>query len=329
MSEFNIGLIGAGHIGAVHANAIHAMTPPGIRLDSIADKDMTRAINLADQFGAAPVDLIDACQTRNMNCAVIATPPSVREDLLYPLISRGIPVLCEKPVALNCTIARRLSSNIQHHNSPFFVSSKLLFTSGCQAAQKFIKSGQPGTLRHLDISFQRKMDISGDWRANPDIGGGGIVADVGPQTIDLVRGLIGEPIAVKATADKRGGFDVEDDARILFTTKSGATAECLLSWCQTDTSNAYATLRADQATLELGWQKDRYQTNDGKWHRLGDGYNQAQAFSAQLSWFIDAIRTGNPPQSNLADALNTARIIAAAYQSIASGNWIDLPSDQN
>lgn len=325
--ELRIGLIGAGRIGMVHAKAISAMFPFGIRLDSVSDITSEHAIALARQFTtSSPVHINDALESRHMDCAVIATPPCIRENLIYPLLSRGVPVLCEKPLGLNFEYARRLASAISSHNSAFLVSSKFLFTTGYKAVRALLNSNNSGTPRHLDVSFQRKLDISGNWRANPNIGGGGIIADVGPQTIDLVRGLIGQPIAVKAKAEKQGGFDVEDDACLSLVTKTGATAECRLSWCQADESNAYARLRTDNTTIELGWQRDEYQSDDGVWHPISNGYDQTQAFSAQLSWFIDAIRTAKPTQNNLADALNTSRIIAAAYQSVASGKWVDLPS---
>lgn len=325
MYQFKIGLIGAGHIGEVYAKAISAVAAPCLQLDSISDIDILKATKLARRFHTTPIDLNEACNTRDINCAVVATPPSIRENMIYPLLARGVPVLCEKPLGLNFDAAQRLACNIPSYDKAFVVSSKMLFTTGYKAARAFLHSNNAGAPRHLDISFQRKLDISGNWRANPDVGGGGIIADVGPQTIDLVRGLIGQPVSVKAVAQKQGGFDVEDDARLSFVTEAGITAECHLSWCQTDQSNAYARLQTERATIELGWQRDGYH-EDGVWHSLGDGYDQGQAFSAQLSWFADAIQTATPMQDKLSDALTTSRIIAAAYQSVRSGIWVDLPS---
>ena len=90
-------LIGAGTIGRTHIDRIQQH--PELELVGIADPTPA-AKAMADRLGvrwsAEPVALLDQVQAEG---AIVATPNAAHVPAALECLSRGIPVLVEKPVA--------------------------------------------------------------------------------------------------------------------------------------------------------------------------------------------------------------------------------------
>jgi predicted dehydrogenase len=69
---------------------------PSTRLDVVVDIDPERAEKLAGDFGCQWVTTLG---DRNVDAAVVATPPHTHADIVIDLLNRGVPVLVEKPMA--------------------------------------------------------------------------------------------------------------------------------------------------------------------------------------------------------------------------------------
>lgn len=92
-----VALIGAGVMGANHARVIAA--EPGATLAVVVDVDADRARRLADTYGAGwntdPAAALDA------DAVVVATPAETHVGVSLPIIAAGLPLLVEKPVAVD------------------------------------------------------------------------------------------------------------------------------------------------------------------------------------------------------------------------------------
>jgi predicted dehydrogenase len=91
-------LIGAGAMAHNHARVLSSL--PSTRLDLIVDTDGERAAKLAAEAGCG-----SACELGPgaWDAAIIATPPQTHAELAVEVLSRGIPVLVEKPMAVDLT----------------------------------------------------------------------------------------------------------------------------------------------------------------------------------------------------------------------------------
>src|SRR5215212_6178944 len=98
-----IGLLGAGRIGAFHAATL--LDAPDVAELVVGDVDAGRATALADKLGTADRPVrgggVDAVFAAAPDAVVIATATASHAELAIRAAGAGLPVFCEKPVALD------------------------------------------------------------------------------------------------------------------------------------------------------------------------------------------------------------------------------------
>ncbi len=94
-----IGLIGTGRIGAFHAATLHALE--GVTDLVVADADATRAASLAASLGVRAAPGIAEMYAEGLDGVVITAATSAHATLIHQALDAGVPVFCEKPVALD------------------------------------------------------------------------------------------------------------------------------------------------------------------------------------------------------------------------------------
>src|SRR3954468_6607182 len=103
--EVRLAVIGAGVMGTNHARV--ASTLVGVDLVAVVDEDRERSEKLAVAFGATAVSGI-AELAGLVDAAVVATPTQFHAPVAHELITAGVDVLVEKPIAPDVETARRL-----------------------------------------------------------------------------------------------------------------------------------------------------------------------------------------------------------------------------
>jgi myo-inositol 2-dehydrogenase/D-chiro-inositol 1-dehydrogenase len=92
-----VALFGAGRIGALHGARLAGEN--AVKRLLIADIDTARATELAVRLGAEPMS-VDAAFAAGPDAAVVAVPTDVHAPLVRRCLDRGVPVFCEKPLAM-------------------------------------------------------------------------------------------------------------------------------------------------------------------------------------------------------------------------------------
>ncbi|MCI3935268.1 Gfo/Idh/MocA family protein [Streptomyces sp. AN091965] len=109
MSEpLGVAVLGAGHMGADHVRRL-ARTA-GARVVAVADPDTGRAEQAAAGIAGVRVhaDALDALHRPDVRAVVVASPDAAHEQALLAAVARGLPVLCEKPLAPDPRAALRI-----------------------------------------------------------------------------------------------------------------------------------------------------------------------------------------------------------------------------
>lgn len=113
--QLRVGIVGTGVMGSGHARFITSSVPQA-RVAAITDVDQMRAGALADELGGhvavfkSPEDFFCAGA---VDAVIIATPDHLHPDHLRLAIARGIPTLCEKPIASTVTLAAVIAREIR------------------------------------------------------------------------------------------------------------------------------------------------------------------------------------------------------------------------
>ncbi|MFF3641566.1 Gfo/Idh/MocA family protein [Streptomyces sp. NPDC002564] len=110
MSELlGVAVLGAGHMGADHVRRIGSAVG-GARVVAIADPDTARAE--AAVAGRAGVSVhrsaVAAVDAPGVGAVLVASPEAAHEEAVLAAVARGLPVLCEKPLAPDSAAALRV-----------------------------------------------------------------------------------------------------------------------------------------------------------------------------------------------------------------------------
>ena len=324
MERVRIGIVGAGGIAKAYAELLGpSATAVAV---GVADVRLDAAQSMADGLGApafaTPEEL---AEVEGLEAIVLCTPPVTHPEVAQLFFDRGISVLSEKPLAIDRFAARRMVEAAERAGVVFTMATKFRFCADVNRAAALMAEGRIGGLRLLENAFTSRVDMANRWNADPAVSGGGVIADNGPHSVDLVRHLLGPISEVLAVESSRpAGFVVEDTARLHLRTEAGVDAHVDLSWSidksLTDFIRVYGTL----GEIRVGWRESAWREYGSEWEPFGSGYAKAPAMGGALEAFCRAVRgTGSLPVT-ADDALAATTCIDAAYESLRRGGWVKL-----
>jgi myo-inositol 2-dehydrogenase/D-chiro-inositol 1-dehydrogenase len=193
-SALRIGVIGAGRIGSFHVRTLQSL--PGVASVTVCDADTGRALRLAAELdlstAATPDDLLAA----GVDALVIATPTPTHVPMIQLAARAGLPVFCEKPVALDVAVLDAAIEDVERAGILVQIGFQRRFDAGYRAAQRAIADG---TLGRLLIARAATHDPSPPAEAYI-AGSGGIFRDLHIHDFDALRFVTGEEI-VEVYAD--------------------------------------------------------------------------------------------------------------------------------
>jgi myo-inositol 2-dehydrogenase / D-chiro-inositol 1-dehydrogenase len=105
VEQLRIGIIGVGGMGSFHARTLGGLA--GITVAAVSDPHRPNAEAIRRELGADIVDdPFDLVRTGKIDGLVIASPDDTHAALAIAAVERGLPTLCEKPLATTVDDAR-------------------------------------------------------------------------------------------------------------------------------------------------------------------------------------------------------------------------------
>lgn len=207
-----IAIVGMGLVGQRHADAIwrnphaevSAVVDPAQGGRDIATERGIRAFETLD-------DLFDA---ERPDGVILSTPTPLHSEHGQACVSRGCPVLVEKPIANTSDDALALVAAAARTRTPVLIGHHRRHNPLVQAAKEILRRGELGQIRavHSQCWFYKPdhyFDIA-PWRCKK--GAGPISVNL-VHDIDLLRHLCGEIVSVQAqTLPSSRGFENEEVA---------------------------------------------------------------------------------------------------------------------
>ena len=140
-----IGLIGTGRIGTFHATALSRHREVGGSL-IVTDADTARARGLADRLGATAAPGVDEIFTWGVDAVVITTATSAHAELIGRAARAGLPVFCEKPIAVDLPGTLDALAEVEAAGTILQMGFQRRFDAGYAAAREAVRSGSLGRL---------------------------------------------------------------------------------------------------------------------------------------------------------------------------------------
>ncbi len=336
-SPHRVLLVGAGGVGQKRAAAVAAHE--STTLAAVCDVEETLATRLANDHGATVyTDWSSAVGETDVDLVIVSTTHDALSKVSVAALQAGRHVLCEKPLGRNrdevasaVTAAgdsgRVLRAGYNHRFHP-------AITGVHDAAAR----GEIGPL----ISVRGRYGHGGrpgydrEWRADPDVSGGGELLDQGAHLLDLSLWLLGSfDSAVAHTQTAFWDMPVEDNAFALLRTDTGQVASLQVSWTQWRNLFSFEVCGKDGYALAegLGGSYGPERLTIGR-RRPEGGVPQEQIRtfdglddSWDLEWqaFVQAAEGGVSPGADGAAGLATMEWIQRIYaSSAASGTPVGI-----
>ncbi len=204
--RLNWGVIGSGAIAADFTRAL--WLSERCRVVHVVGSSLDKARAFAKRYGVpgSSEDVAEMLDDEKVDAVYIATPHPLHEEQALSCIAAGVPVLCEKPIAMSTEGARRIFDAAIGNG--VFVLEGYMYRCHPLIGEliKQLQSGAIGKVRHVhaDFGFYASRDPGGRL-FNPRLGGGSVL-DVGGYPVSLARLVAGvatgapqaEPIAISA-----------------------------------------------------------------------------------------------------------------------------------
>jgi myo-inositol 2-dehydrogenase/D-chiro-inositol 1-dehydrogenase len=198
------------------------VTDPRVSEVVITNRSDERARAVAAEFGATVVPWDQIADTVS-DAAVVAVGTDAHEMVLDAVLPHGIPVLCEKPIALTLEGTEAAIATAHAHGSSLQIGFQRRFDDAIRAVYDTIDSGRIGTMYSLTMTAHDHTPSAREFIA----GSGGIFRDMLVHDFDLVRWLTASEVetvfATKGVLAHHdyADFDDADVCSVIAVTTSG------------------------------------------------------------------------------------------------------------
>ena len=316
--------VGAGGMGRAWLRTI--ADNPDVDLVGLIDLDVPLARTAADEHGYGEVPVAMSIEELGVEAdAVIdVTVPLAHPKVSVDALLRGLPVLCEKPLAE--TVRECLAMVAASE-----VSGKLLMVS---QSRRYFRAGtafgrqiaELGTIGSLSCEFFKAPHFSGfrERMAEP------LLVDMAIHQFDLARKLIGsEPVSVYCESynPSWSWFDGNAAADAVFTFADGTRFAFTGSWCAPGLETSWnGRWRASASGGTATWDGDNEPVAE-----LASGEilaavmpDDPEQIAGSLVEFIDAVRTSTIPQSEVHSNVISLAMVESAVRSASLGTPVRI-----
>ena len=248
------GVLGAGNVAQRRVMpALNAH--PRCALQALMVRDLDRAEGLAAEFGASRAwDSAEGLLSDPEVDAVYVSSPVYRHcEHVLAAAAQGKHVLCEKPMAMSVTECRQMIAACERAGVHLEICFVLRGWPIYQQIRRIIQEGRLGQIVELRAHLAKWMTRQeGEWRLDPEKGGGGALMDVGSHYLDLFRYLAGDLTRIAYMGSSAiFSWEVEESAFVLVEFASGAHGTLVIS-CAVPHSGNVLEVYGTEGTLLLG-----------------------------------------------------------------------------
>jgi predicted dehydrogenase len=247
--------------------------------------------------------------------------------LIKEAISAGRHVLVEKPAARFAYELEGLVSIAEEKKCNVRIGFNHRYHRAFRKAKELVSSGVLGDLYFIRARYGHggRIGYNKEWRANPDISGGGELIDQGSHLIDLSRMFLGDFVKAEGYATNYfWDMPVDDNAFLTLITEKGQTAFLQAScteWKNTFSFEIYGKLgKIDINGLGGSYGVERLthfnmlpemgppETTSWEYPMTDDSWN------FEFKEFLEDIKNAKPASPGLSDAIENLRIINKIYK---------------
>lgn len=230
MRTIKWGIIGPGNIAEQFAEDLSLVKPASHKVYSILCRNEENGREFKKKFEVNSLHTsIDAFLGDPLDAIYIATPHTLHFEQTLACLGRKIPVLCEKPAAINSAQLREMIERSQKEQTFFMEGMWIRFLPSICKVLELVAGRTIGDIISIKAAMSYKAPYDPDSRYfNPELGGGSLL-DLGIYPVFLSTLLLGKASGIKAVgAVSSQGVDEACSILLDYPGKQFATLESSL-----------------------------------------------------------------------------------------------------
>ena len=214
--KFKWGILGAGKIAGKFATDLALL--PDAQLYAVGSRSLKKAKSFATTYGFKKSygSYESLLSDPNLDVVYIATPHSGHCEHTLLALDKGVPVLCEKPLAINAKQVQQMIQKAKKKKVFLMEALWTLFLPHLLKIKELIAADAIGEVQSVraDFGFLATFDPASRL-FDPALGGGALL-DIGIYPLLLAQSCLGVPDTITATAIL-GATKVDEDINVTLT----------------------------------------------------------------------------------------------------------------
>lgn len=323
LNDLRAAIIGCGLIGQKRARSLN-----DAQLVVCCDVNAARAETLAHAFPGASVttDWKSVVERQDVDVVLVATTHNLLAQIAEAAAANGKHVLIEKPGARRAAELDPVLEAASKTGALVRIGFNHRYHRSLQKAREISASGAIGDLLYIRGRYGHggRIGYEKEWRAIPEISGGGEAVDQGIHLIDLARWFLGDLHLIGGSAPTYfWNMPVEDNAFFLLEGEARRVAFLHASW--TEWKNLFSfEICGRMGKLEVSGLGGSYGTERLTHYQMlpemGPPPTTIYEYPmADDSWtiewlmFLEDIRLKRQPNPGIAEAQGALRIVEQLY----------------
>lgn len=341
--RLRIGLLGCGRIALRHGELLGKRQIDDACLAAVCDVEPERVAAFARKYDVPPFDSLEAMLAgADLDAVAVLTPSGMHADHAVSVLRSGKHVIVEKPMALTLADADRMVTAAQEANRHLLVVKQNRFNVPVVKAREALDAGRfgqlvLGTVRVRWCRDQKYYDQDG-WRGTWAMDGG-VVANQASHHVDMLQWFMG-PVHSVHGRSLRALVDIEAEdtavATVRFRNGAVGVIEATNATRPRDLEGSLSILGSG-GSVEIGG----FAVNEIRhWHFVNACEEDAQVLTrysvnppnvygfghhAYYDHVVAVLRGRAQPLVDAAEGRSSFELVAAIYESMASGCEVTLP----
>jgi len=305
----------------------------GVELLGVADDDPMRGQTIAAQNQAHHFHSYEDLLEAKPDGVIICTENNRHRPLVEMAASRGVHVLCEKPIATTLEDARAIVNACDKASVLLMTAFPMRFSAPLLDLKGRLDNGDFGDVYCFNGTNQGELPTKHRaWFVDPELAGGGAIMDHTVHLVDIMRWFTNSEVeTIYARSNKIFHADevqVETGALEMLTFENGVFATIDASWSRPPYWPTWGGLTFEMVTQRGAVVVDAFRQNLNiyreDWQRANWAYWGSDMNHAMISEFASAIRENRPPRVTGVDGLRAVEAALAAYESDRTGQTVQV-----
>ena len=326
-AQISFAVLGAGNMGRRLAKSLRAFD--GVSIKYVYSRNLSQAQNLADICGATALDDPRTIWgDPGVDAVIICLPTFTRLETLKPAIDSGKHIFCEKPLALDHSMADEIQTLLSGYSQTFMVGQVLRFFWEYSKIRGKVVAGEIGDVGTIRLSRRVGYPGKNSWFADP-AKSGGVILDLLIHDLDFLRWTCGEVKQIYAKALTFSHLGTQDYALLNMKMESGALGHIEGSWSHpvgsfrqtVEICGSMGMISYDSSTSENLKLISTSETEGKIASRISlpESDPSNDPYANEVGHFLDCIRTGRKPNLRWEDSLQSCRLAFQAIESAQAG----------